>query len=64
MRILVVATGKSTDEWVARVRACNYLEFKNSRNLPPILKIVAQTVQLRVDIRYGTQCVHHTEDME
>ena len=63
MRVLTVATGKRTDEWVARVRACNYIEFKTSQNLPPVLKIVAQTVQLRVDIRYGTQCVHHTEDM-
>jgi len=63
MRILAVATGKSMHEWVARVRTCNYVEFKTSRNLPPVLKIVAQTVQLHVDIRYGTQCVHHTEDM-
>ena len=62
MRVLAVATGKRTHEWVARViRACNYVEFKTRQNLPPVLKIVAQTVQLRVDIRYGTQCVHHTE---
>ena len=40
---------------------CNYVDFKNSWNLPPVLKIVAQIVQLCVDIRYGTQCVHHTE---
>ena len=61
MRILAVATGKRTDEQVARVRECNYVEFKTSRNLPPVQKMVAQTVQLCVDIRYGTQCVHHTE---
>ena len=41
------------------LRACNYVEFKTSQNLPPVLKM-AQTVQLHVDIRYG---VHHTEDM-
>ena len=40
---------------------CSDVDFKNSWNLPPILKIVAQTVQLCVDIRYGTQCVDHTE---
>ena len=64
MRILAVATGKRTHEWVARVRTCNYVEFKTSRNLPPVLKIVAQTVRLCVDIRYGMQCVHHTEALE
>ena len=63
MRILAVATGKRTQEWVARVRTCNHVEFKTSWNLPPVLKIVAQTAQLCVDIRYGTQCVHHTEDL-
>ena len=26
--------------------------------------MVAQTVQLCVDIRYGMQCVHHTEALE
>ena len=58
MRVLAVATGKRTHEWVARViRACNYVEFKTRQNLPPVLKIVAQTVQLRVDISVSSRTI-------
>ena len=33
-------------------KACNFVKFETSQNLPPVLKIVVCTVHLCVDISY------------
>ena len=39
---VVTYTIKSTQEWVARVRVCNFSKFETGLNLPPVLKIVTR----------------------
>ena len=32
-------------EWVTRVRVCNYVKIETGQNFPPVLKIVTRTAQ-------------------
>ena len=40
------------------IRACNYVQFKTGRNLPPVLKIVTRTVH--IELNHFVNVTKHT----